>query len=150
MRREISLLERAKKKELGVRRKRGLDELHGKYIIKGKSLSTVTEELKQGLLKVLKVKGVIIIQYMINSMFKSDQMKVYRELNGVPKIWRRARTLEKVNGFGVIFGVCTRKEAHWLKDIKTDFGRVVLTRETEVLKQVRNEKRKEKLVVYAR
>ena len=38
-------------------------------------------------------------------------------------------------------------EAHWLKDIKTDFGgRVVLTRETEVFKQVRNEKRKEKLV----
>ena len=42
-------------------------------------------------------------------------------------------------------------EAHWLKDIKTDFGgRVVLTRETEVLKQVRNEKRKEKLVGSAR
>jgi len=33
LRRETSLLERAKKKELGVRRKRGLDELHGKYII---------------------------------------------------------------------------------------------------------------------
>ena len=42
-------------------------------------------------------------------------------------------------------------EAHWLKDIKTDFGgRVVLTRETEVFKQVRNEKRKEKLVGSAR
>ena len=38
-----------------------------------------------------------------------------------------------------------------MNDIKTDFGgRVVLTRETEVLKQVRNEKRKEKLVVSAR
>ena len=42
-------------------------------------------------------------------------------------------------------------EAHWLKDIKTDFGgRVVLTIETEVFKQVRNEKRKEKLVGSAR
>lgn len=38
-----------------------------------------------------------------------------------------------------------------MKDIKTDFGgRVVLTRETEVFKQVRNEKRKEKLVGSAR
>lgn len=33
LRREINLLERAKKKELGVRRKRGLVELHGNYII---------------------------------------------------------------------------------------------------------------------
>lgn len=38
-----------------------------------------------------------------------------------------------------------------MKDIKTDFGgRVVLTIETEVFKQVRNEKRKEKLVGSAR
>lgn len=38
-----------------------------------------------------------------------------------------------------------------MKDIKTDFGGwVVLTIETEVFKQVRNEKRKEKLVESAR
>lgn len=58
------------------------------------------------MLKVLKVKGVNI-QYMINNMFKSDQMKVYRELNGVPK-----NIAEGANGFGVIFGVC-RRNIRW-------------------------------------
>ena len=86
----------------------------------------------------------------LGSLLKSDQMKVYRELNGVPKnIAEGAKAGESKRFWSDIWSVEKKHkvEAHWLKDIKTDFGgRVVLTRETEVFKQVRNEKRKEKLV----
>ena len=84
LRRVINILERVKKKELGIRGKRKLDKLDEKYRIKRKGFNMVTEEPKQcasAKSAIIKKFEQRISQYKINNMFKPDQKKVYREFN---------------------------------------------------------------------
>ena len=85
LKKDISILEREKRGETGMRGKRKIKNLGDKNEIKRKGLTTVIEELKQRLLaKAAKIKryGDRITQYRQNRMFTVEQKKVYKELNG--------------------------------------------------------------------
>ena len=78
LKQEVNFLERELKGELGLRKKRKLSELEGKYGVKRKGLKTVIEELKQRLLaKSAKIRRYEqrIEQFRQNKIFDFDQMK---------------------------------------------------------------------------
>ena len=132
LKKDISILEREKRGETGMRGKRKIKNLGDKYGIKRKGLTTVIEELKQRLLaKAAKIKryGDRITQYRQNRMFAVEQKKVYKELNGrtsgecvIPdaeeskKFWSEIWSIEKEHN----------RQAEWLQDLKREQNNVVM------------------------
>ena len=130
LKKDISILEREKRGETGMRGKRKVKNLGDKYGIKRKGLTTVIEELKQRLLaKAAKIKryGDRITQYRQNRMFAVEQKKVYKELNGgangksvIPdaeeskKFWSEIWSIEKEHN----------RQAEWLQDLKREQSNV--------------------------
>ena len=126
LKKNISILEREKRSETGMRGKRKVKDLGDKYGIKRKGLTTVIEELKQRLLaKAAKIKryGDRITQYRQNRMFAVEQKMVYKELNGgargesvIPdaeeskKFWSEIWSIEKEHN----------RQAEWLRDLKRE------------------------------
>ena len=85
LRKDINILERVKKGQIGARKESKAKLVEEKYRVKRKGLITVIEELKQRILaKVAKLSQYEqrIQQYRINRLFKVDQKKVYNEFNG--------------------------------------------------------------------
>ena len=85
LKKDINILERVKKGQIGARKEGKVKLVEEKYRVKRKGLTTVIEELKQ---RILVKAGKIsryeqrIQQYRINRLFKVDQKKVYNEFNG--------------------------------------------------------------------
>ena len=85
LKKDINILERVKKGQIGARKEGKAKLIEEKYGVKRKSLTTVIEELKQRILakpaKLSRYKQ-RIQQYRINRLFKVDQRNVYNEFNG--------------------------------------------------------------------
>ena len=84
LRKDINMLTRDLKGELGSKKKYKMKELYDKYRIKKKGLNIVTEELKQRMLtKSPKVTGYEqrIEQFRQNRISNLNQKKIYVELN---------------------------------------------------------------------
>ena len=129
IRKDLNILERRLKDELGQKKKAKLQRIEDKYWVKNKGIKTVIEELKQRMIaKSEKIKRYDhrINQFRLNRMFNIDQKKVYKELNGgevrtndVPnaeeskKFWGDIWTVEKEHN----------KDAQWLSELKDEINR---------------------------
>ena len=85
LKKDINILERVKKGQIGARKEGKAKLIEEKYGVKRKGLTTVNEELKQRILaKAAKLSRYeqTIQQYRINRLFKVDQKKVYKAFNG--------------------------------------------------------------------
>ena len=127
LKKDINILERVKKGQIGARKQGKAKLVEEKYRVKRKGLKTVIEELKQRILaKAAKISRYEqrIQQYRINRLFKVDQKKVYNEFNGqtessngdIPNA-EESRTF-----WSGIWGVEKEhnKEADWLSDLKEE------------------------------
>lgn len=128
LKKDVNLLDRSEKGELGQRKKGKLQKLHDKYRVKNKGIKTVIEEIKQRMIaKSEKIKRYEqrVKQFRLNRMFNNDQKKVYEELNGgklrtndVPgaeesrKFWGEIWTVEKEHNKG----------AEWLSELKKEIN----------------------------
>ena len=85
LKKDINILERAKKGQIGARKEGKAKLVEEKYGVKRKGLTTVIEELKQRILtKAAKISRYEqrVQQHRINRLFKVDQKKVYNKFNG--------------------------------------------------------------------
>ena len=127
LRKDIHILERVKKGQIGAHKEGKAKLVEEKYRVKRKVLITVIEELKQRVLaKAAKISQYEqrIQQYRINRWFKVDQKKVYNEFHGqtgssngdIPNaeesrtFWSGIWSVEKERN----------KEAKWLSDLKEE------------------------------
>ena len=81
---DINILERVKKGQIGARKEGKAKLIKEEYGVKRKGLTTVIEEFKQR--KIAKAAKLSqyeqsMQQYRINSLFKVDEKKVYNEFN---------------------------------------------------------------------
>ena len=85
LKKDINILQRVKKWQIGARRVGKAKLIEKKYGVKRKVITTVIEELTQRTLEKapnLSRYEQRIQQYRINRLFKVDQKKVYNEFNG--------------------------------------------------------------------
>ena len=85
LRKDINILERVKKDQIGTRKEGTAKLIVEKYRVKRKGLTIVIKKLKQRILaKAAKIARYEqrIHQYRINRLFKVDQKRVYNEFNG--------------------------------------------------------------------
>ena len=131
LRKDINILERVKKGQIGPRKEGKAKLVEKKYGVKRKGLKTVIEELKQRILaKAAKLSRYqqTIQQYRINRLFKVDQKKVYNEFNGQTESSNRdiPNAEESRTFWGGIWSVEKEenKEAKWLSDLKEEIERL--------------------------
>ena len=146
LKKDINILERVKKGQIGARKEGKAKLVEEKYRVKRKGLTTVIEELKQRILaKAAKISRYEqrIQQYRINRLFKVDQKKVYNKFNGqtgssngdIPNaeesrtFWSGIWSVEKEHN----------KEADWFSDLKEEMVKLeqqnVVINEDKVKKQ---------------
>ena len=85
MKKDVNILERLKKGQIGTREESKAKLVEEKYRVKRKGLTTVIEKLKQRVLaKAAKISRYEqrIQQYRINRLFKDNQKKVYNKVSG--------------------------------------------------------------------
>ena len=148
LKKDITILERVKKDQVGARKEGKAKMIVEKYRVKRKGLATVIEELKQRILaKAAKIARFEqrVHQYRINRLFKVDQRRVYNEFNGqmgsnkgdIPnteesrKFWSGIWSVKKEHN----------KKADWLSDLKKEMVNLeqqnVVINEEKVKKQCR-------------
>ena len=127
LKKDINILERVKKDQVGARKEGKAKMIVEKYRVKRKGLATVIEELKHRILaKAAKIARYEqrVHQYRINRLFKVDQRRVYNEFNGqmgsnkgdIPnteesrKFWSGIWSVKKEHN----------KKADWLSDLKKE------------------------------
>ena len=143
MKKDVNILERLKKGQIGTREESKAKLVEEKYRVKRKGLTTVIEKLKQRVLvKAAKISRYEqrIQQYRISRLFKVDQKKVYSEFSGqtgsnIPNaeesrtFWSGIWSVEKEHN----------KEAKWLSDLKEEIVKLeqqnVVINEDKVKKQ---------------
>ena len=143
MKKDVNILERLKKGQIGTREESKAKLVEEKYRVKRKGLTTVIEKLKQRVLaKAAKISRYEqrIQQYRISRLFKVDQKKVYSEFSGqtgsnIPNaeesrtFWSGIWSVEKKHN----------KEAKWLSDLKEEMVKLeqqnVVINEGKVKKQ---------------
>ena len=146
LKKDINILQRVKKWQIGARRVGKAKLIEKKYGVKRKVITTVIEELTQRTLEKapnLSRYEQRIQQYRINRLFKVDQKKVYNEFNGktgssngdIPNaeesrtFWSGIWSVEKKHN----------KEAKWLSDLKEEMVKLeqqnVVINEGKVKKQ---------------
>ena len=148
LKKDITILERVKKDQVGARKEGKAKMIVEKYRVKRKGLAPVIEELKQRILaKAAKIARYEqrVRQYRINRLFKVDQKRVYNEFNGqmgsnkgdIPnteesrKFWSGIWSVKKEHN----------KKADWLSDLKKEMVKLeqqnVVINEEKVKKQCR-------------
>ena len=85
LRKDVNILERELKGELGDRKRQKLLQLHERYRVRRKGLKTMIKKLKQRMIaKSAKIRrfGQRIEQFRQNRLFEVDQKRIYTEFTG--------------------------------------------------------------------
>ena len=140
LKKDINILERVKKGQIGVHKEGKAKLAEERYGVKRKGLTTMIEELKQGIL----AKAAKIPRYKqrvqrnrINRLFKVDPKKIYNEFNGQTGSSNRGiPNVEESRAF--LSGIWSvekehNKEAKWLSDLKQEM--VKLEQQNEVINE---------------